>query len=87
MAQKIENIDDLKTLCKDAQFHDCYISINGIIRSSKSIIMNENGTFSVVNNIDKSKDLFSENELLNSEESLIGIAIKNGQFNSYYNYK
>lgn len=26
MAQKIENIDELKALCNDEQAHDCYIS-------------------------------------------------------------
>ena len=59
MAQKIENIDELKVLCSDEQFHDCYIAIAGIIRSSKSIFMNENETFSVINEIDNSKDLFT----------------------------
>ena len=87
MAQKIENIDELKVLCSDEQFHDCYIAIAGIIRSSKSIFMNENETFSVINEIDNSKDLFTEEELLNPELSIIGKAIIKGQFYSYYEFK
>lgn len=87
MAQKIENIDELKALCNDEQAHDCYISIAGIIRSSKSVFMYEDGTFSVINEIDDSEDFFTEDELLNPEISLIGKAIQNGQFHSYYDFK
>lgn len=87
MAQIIENIAQLKALCNDEQSHDCYISISGIIRSSKSIFMYENGTFSVINEIDDSENLFTEDELLNPEISIIGKAIQNGQFYSYYDFK
>ncbi len=87
MAQKIENIAELKILCNDEQAHDCYISIAGIIRSSKSISMNENGTFSVTNQKDGSEDLFTETELSNPELSIIGKAIQKGQFHSYYDFK
>jgi hypothetical protein len=87
MAQKIENIDELKVLCSDEQSHDCYIVIAGIIRSSKSIFMNKNGTFLVINEKDGSKNLFTEEELLNPELSIIGKAIQKGQFHSYYNFK
>ena len=87
MAQMINNIEELKKLCNDEQSHDCYIVIAGIIRSSKSIFMNKNGTFSVINEIDNSKDLFTEEELLNPELSIIGKAIIKGQFYSYYDYK
>ena len=48
--------------------------------------MNEDGTFSVTNQ-DGSEDLFKEEELSNPEKSLIGKAIQNGQFHSYYNFK
>lgn len=87
MAQKIENIDELKVLCSDEQSHDCYIVIAGIIRSSKSISMNEDGTFSVTNQKDGSEDLFKEEELSNPELSIIGKAIQKGQFHSYYDFK
>lgn len=87
MAQKIENIEQLKTLCNDEQSHDCYISISGIIRSSKSIFMYEDGTFSVINEIDNSEEFFTEDELLNPDISIIGKAIQNGQFYSYYDFK
>ena len=87
MAQKIENIEELKKLCNDEQSHDCYIVIAGIIRSSKSIFMNKNGTFLVINEKDGSKNLFTEEELLNPELSIIGKAIQKGQFHSYYNFK
>lgn len=87
MAQKIENIDELKVLCSDEQSHDCYIVIAGIIRSSSSIFMNEDGTFSVTNQKDGSEDLFKEEELSNPELSIIGKAIQKGQFHSYYDFK
>ena len=87
MAQKIENIDELKVLCSDEQSHDCYIVIAGIISSSKSIFMNKNETFSVINEKDGSNDLFTEEELSNPELSIIGKAIQKGQFHSYYDFK
>ncbi len=87
MAQMINNIEELKKLCNDEQSHDCYIVIAGIIRSSKSIFMNKNGTFLVINEKDGSKNLFTEEELLNPELSIIGKAIQKGQFHSYYNFK
>ena len=87
MAQMINNIEELKKLCNDEQSHDCYIVIAGIIRSSKSIFMNKNGTFSVINEKDGSKDLFKEEELSNPELSIIGKAIQKGQFHSYYDFK
>lgn len=87
MSRKIENIADLKLLCEKEEAHDCYISIAGIIRSSKSIFMYEDGTFSVINEIDDSEDIFTEEQLLNPNISLIGKAIENGQFYSYYEYK
>ena len=87
MAQMINNIEELKKLCNDEQSHDCYIVIAGIIRSSKSIFMNKNGTFLVINEKDGSKNLFTEEELLNPELSIIGKAIIKGQFYSYYDFK
>ena len=87
MAQMLNNIEELKKLCNDEQSHDCYIVIAGIIRSSKSIFMNKNGTFLVINEKDGSKNLFTEEELLNPELSIIGKAIQKGQFHSYYNFK
>ena len=87
MAQMINNIEELKKLCNDEQSHDCYIAIAGIIRSSKSIFMNKNGTFLVIIEKDGSKNLFTEEELLNPELSIIGKAIQKGQFHSYYNFK
>lgn len=87
MSRKIETIEDLKKLCDDEQSHDCYISISGIIRSSKSVFMYEDGTFSVINEIDDSEDFFTQEELLNPNKSLIGKAIQNGQFYSYYDFK
>ena len=87
MAQMINNIEELKKLCNDEQSHDCYIVIAGIIRSSKSIFMNKNGTFLVINEKDGSKNLFTEEELLNPELSIIGKANQKGQFHSYYDFK
>lgn len=87
MSRRIENIADLKLLCNNDEAHDCYISIAGIIRSSKSVFMFEDGTFSVINEIDDSEDIFTEEELLNPNLSLIGRAIENGQFYSYHEYK
>ena len=49
--------------------------------------MNKNGTFLVINEKDGSKNLFTEEELLNPELSIIGKAIQKGQFHSYYDFK
>jgi hypothetical protein len=83
MATRINNIEELKKLCSDEQSHDCFVLLNYGIRSSKSVFMNEDGTFSVINEIDDSEDEFSELEIMDPNVSIIGKAIANNSFFTY----
>ena len=50
---RVKNIDELKTICLD-DYQDFYISLaNGMLRSSKEIMYNDNeGIFYIFNEID-----------------------------------
>jgi hypothetical protein len=61
--KKIENIKELVELLSDGDSHDCFILLNANIRSSKSMFLYEDGTFSVINEIDWSEDKFTFEEL------------------------
>ena len=81
--KKIENIKELIELLNDGEPHDCFILLNCNLRSSKSMFLNEDGTFSVINEIDDSEDEYSLEELSNPEKTNIAKAISLGAFYSY----
>lgn len=62
---------------------DCFITLNGFLRSSKTFIKGESG-FTVVNEIDGSTEEHpSLGELLHSRVSNIGEAVRKGAFFLY----
>lgn len=83
MATLIKNVEELIELCNDEQSHDCFVALKGGIRSSKSVFMNEDGSFSIINEIDWSEDEYTMDELSKPENSFIADAISKGAFYSY----
>lgn len=71
----IENIEQLKELSKDGL--ECYIRLNGGVRSSKHIFYNEDvNTFEIINYIDDSEQTLTEEQLFNQDYTNVGIALK-----------
>lgn len=74
---KIESISELKSMLSTDEPKDFAI-INGLIRSSKSIMLNDDELIDVYNEVDDSTQVLTEKELFT--ESNIGEAIINGNF-------
>ena len=73
--KRIRNIEQLKELANDGL--DCFILLNGGLRSSKHIryYPDDNG-FYVLNLIDDSEQELTESQILDSEYTNIGEAMK-----------
>ena len=77
MPKKIESIRELKTLAKNGC--DCFILLNGNLRSSKHVWFDEEGKqFEVINMIDGSEQCLSEKQIMDKGYTNIGAAIKKG---------
>lgn len=79
---KVKSIEDLKRICQDRDQLDCFILLNGNLRSSKTLMIDSDKQGLVVcNEIDGSDDEFDTWEGLNDEEiTNVGKAIKLGGF-------
>lgn len=80
----ITSVEMLKEICIEAETSiECFISF-GIARSSKSIFFDEDeGKFSILNEIDDSEQMLSEDELNDECLTNIGKAIKHNAFYLY----
>lgn len=77
--KRIRTIRQLKGLAKGDNGLDCYILLNGNLRSSKYIRYNsEDNSFYVLNLIDDSEQELTESQLLDSGYSNIGEALRKG---------
>ena len=77
MPKKIESIEELKTLTKNGC--DCFILLNGNLRSSKHVWFDEEGKqFEVINMIDGSEQCLSEKQIMDKDYTNIGDAIRKG---------
>ena len=75
--RRIRTIGQLKELAKKGL--ECFILLNGGLRSSKYISYNPDGNkFYVFNYIDDSEQELTESQLLDSEYSNIGEAMEKG---------
>jgi len=75
--RRIKTIEQLKELAKDGL--DCFILLNGGLRSSKHIrYYPDNNSFYVLNLIDDSEQELTEIQILSSDCSNIGEAMKKG---------
>jgi uncharacterized protein YaaR (DUF327 family) len=75
--RRIRNIGQLKKLAKNGL--ECFILLNGRLRSSKYISYNPDGNkFYVFNYIDDSEQELTESQLLDSEYTNIAEAMEKG---------
>ena len=76
---RIRTIEQLKELAKDENGLDCFILLNGGLRSSKYIrYYPDDNKFYVLNFIDHSEQELTESQILDSAYTNIGEAMKKG---------
>jgi hypothetical protein len=79
MNKRIRTIGQLKELAKDESGLDCFILLNGCMRSSKHIrYYPDDNSFFVLNLIDDSQQELTESQILDGAYSNIGQAMKKG---------
>ena len=77
--KRIRTIEQLKELAKDKAGLDCYILLNGGLRSSKHIrYYPDDNSFFVWNLIDDSEQELTESQILDREYTNIGEAMEKG---------
>ena len=77
--RRIKTIQQLKELAKDENGLDCFILLNGGLRSSKHIrYYPDDNSFFVLNLIDDSEQELTESQILDREYTNIGEAMKKG---------
>lgn len=81
--EKINNIEQLDFLLEKSEQVDCFISLNSNLRSSKSIWKQEDGKYTILNEIDDSEDNLTKDELFDKQKTLVGEAIKKGSLFLY----
>jgi len=77
--KRIRTIEQLKELAKRESGLDCFILLNGGLRSSKHIrYWPDDSSFFVLNLIDDSEQELTESQILDGAYSNIGEAMKKG---------
>jgi hypothetical protein len=77
--RRIRTIEQLKELAKDGDGLDCFILLNGGLRSSKHIrYYPDDNSFFVLNLIDDSEQELAESQILDSAYTNIGEAMRKG---------
>ena len=77
--KRIKKISQLKELAKADDGLDCYILLNGCLRSSKHIrYYPDDNSFFVLNLIDDSEQELTESQILDGAYSNIGEAMEKG---------
>jgi hypothetical protein len=77
--RRIKTIEQLKELAKDENGLDCFILLNGGLRSSKHIrYYPEDNSFFVLNLIDGSEQELTESQILDKAYTNIGEAMEKG---------
>lgn len=72
----IENIEQLNYLLDLKDQVDCFITLNGGMKSSKSIWYDKDTKqYTILNEIDDSEDVLTEEELFLEDKTLIGAAM------------
>lgn len=80
---KITSVQQLREMIENDNL-EYFILLNGGLRSSKIVCMNDDGErFDIVNEIDESEQTLSEDELMDKNLTNIGYAITNGAFYCY----
>ena len=81
--QRISNMEQLDFLLEKLEQVDCFTSLNGGIRSSKSIRKQEDGVYTILNEIDDSVVDLTKDELFDNQITLVGEAMKKGSLFLY----
>ena len=81
--ERISNIEQLDYLLEISEQVDCFISLNAGIRSSKTIWKQEDGVYTILNEIDDSEDNLTKDELFDNQKTLVGEAMKKGSLFVY----
>ncbi|HBG27659.1 MAG: hypothetical protein A2Y10_10345 [Planctomycetes bacterium GWF2_41_51] len=77
--RRVRTIDQLKELAKDENGLDCFILLNGRLRSSKHIrYYPDDNSFYVLNLIDSSEQELTESQILDKAYTNIGEAMEKG---------
>jgi hypothetical protein len=77
--RRVRTIKQLKELAKDENGLDCFILLNGGLRSSKHIrYYPDDNSFFVLNLIDGSEQELTESQILDKEYTNIGEAMEKG---------
>lgn len=77
MPIRIQSVEELKKIAKNGC--DCFILLNGCLRSSKYIQYDdEENTFYVCNYIDDSEETLTEQQLMDRDYTNIGYAMTKG---------
>ena len=77
--KRIRNIEQLKTLAKNENGLDCFILLNGGLRSSKHIrYYPDDNSFYVLNLIDDSEQELTESQIIDKVYTNIGEAMRKG---------
>ena len=81
--QRITSIKQLDFLLEKLEQVDCFIRLNGGIRSSKSIWKQEDGVYTILNEIDDSEVNLIKYDLFDNQKTLVGEAMKKGSLFLY----
>lgn len=79
---KVLSVAHLREMVQ-AGHHDFFIALNFGMRSSKTVNIDEDGTFYIINEIDDTEDVMTEEDLMDERITNVGKAIKLGAFYSY----
>lgn len=79
---KVESVAHLREMVQ-AGHHDYFIALNFGMRSSKTVDVDEDGKFYIVNEIDDTEDVLTEEDLMDERMTNVGKAIILGAFYSY----
>ena len=79
---RINSLEELNTVLDTDAPKDFYIAM-GPVRSSKSIMLTDDGNYDILNEIDDSQQILTPVEIMSEEHTMIGIAITKSAFFMY----
>ena len=81
--ERINNMEQLDFLLEILEQVECFIRLNGGIRSSESIWKQEDGVYTILNEIDDSANNLTKDELFDNQKTLVGEAMNKGSLFLY----
>lgn len=85
MARKVKDLQDLNEILKNSEDEraDFFIALGRFVRSSKSILLLEEGVYSVLNEVDDTIDILTDTTIFDTNITNVGLALKNGRLFLY----